>query len=213
GDKPLGRRVVDEAGNDGAFALKRDRNGELRDAVQEVGGAVERIDNPAMGLVGSLLTAALLAQESVARPGLGEFGAKDFLGAVIGGGDEIGRSPERGLGMLGLGENKAGAGAGLGGGGEQCGGGGRAKHAAIAVTLRLVMPGLASRIHGSIRRGSQRRGWPDESGRYRGKPVGALHWTGAGRHPAASRSRLGDVVEPGLGGLLGRAPRSRTLLF
>ena len=40
-------RVVDDAGDELALALERDRDGEERDAVQEVGGAVERIDDPA----------------------------------------------------------------------------------------------------------------------------------------------------------------------
>ena len=48
GDEQLvGDRIVDEAGDDDAFALERDRDGEMRNAVQEVGGAVERIDDPA----------------------------------------------------------------------------------------------------------------------------------------------------------------------
>jgi hypothetical protein len=38
--------IVDQPGDDDALALQADRNRELRDAVQEVGGAVERIDDP-----------------------------------------------------------------------------------------------------------------------------------------------------------------------
>src|SRR6266536_1726170 len=51
--KLVGRRIVDEPGDDGAVARQRDRDRELRHAVQEIGGAVERIDDPAMGLVGA----------------------------------------------------------------------------------------------------------------------------------------------------------------
>ena len=71
GDEHLvGGRIVDEAGDHRALALERDRNGELRNAVQEIGGAVERIDDPGMGLVGALARAAFLAEEAVARPRL-----------------------------------------------------------------------------------------------------------------------------------------------
>ena len=61
--------------------------------MQEVGGAVERIDDPGMGLVGALVAAAFLAEEAVAGPRLGELGAQDLLGAMIGGADEIAPAP------------------------------------------------------------------------------------------------------------------------
>ena len=68
GDEHLfGDRIVDEAGDDDAVALERDRDGEMRNAVQEVGGAVERIDDPGMGLVGAFALAAFLAEEAVVR--------------------------------------------------------------------------------------------------------------------------------------------------
>ena len=60
-------RIVDQAGDDRALALEPDRDGELRDAVQEIGGAVERIDDPAVGLVGAVARAAFLAEKAVAR--------------------------------------------------------------------------------------------------------------------------------------------------
>ena len=41
-------RIVDDARDDLAFALERDRNREVRNAVQEVRGAVERVDDPAV---------------------------------------------------------------------------------------------------------------------------------------------------------------------
>ena len=90
-------RIVDEPGDHRALALERDRDGELRDAVQEIGGAVERIDDPAMGLVGALAHAAFLAEEAVAGPRLGQFGIQRLLGAAVGGGDEIGRALQRDL--------------------------------------------------------------------------------------------------------------------
>src|SRR6185369_9963926 len=94
GEQVVVRRVVDKAGNDRAFALKRDRDGEVRDAVQEIGGAVERVDDPGMGLVGAVMASAFLAQKAVAGTRLREFLAQNFLSAPVGGGDEIGRSLE-----------------------------------------------------------------------------------------------------------------------
>ena len=88
----LVRGIVDQAGDHGAFALERDRNGELRDAVQEIGGAVERIDDPGVGLVGALAPAAFFAEKAVARPRLHQFGVERFFGAAVGGGYEIGRA-------------------------------------------------------------------------------------------------------------------------
>src|ERR1700675_3589208 len=38
--------IVDHTGDDGALALQADRDRELRDAVQEVGGTVQGIDDP-----------------------------------------------------------------------------------------------------------------------------------------------------------------------
>jgi len=46
----------------------------LRNAVQEVGGAVERIDDPGVRFVGAFAAAAFLAEEAVAGPRLGQFG-------------------------------------------------------------------------------------------------------------------------------------------
>ena len=85
--------------------------------MQEVGGAVERIDNPGVGLVGALVAAAFLAEEAVARPRLQQFRAQDLLGAVIGGRDEIRRTLERHLQVLDLAEVALEAAAGLARGG------------------------------------------------------------------------------------------------
>ena len=105
GDEHLvGGRIVDQAGDDRALALERDRDGELRDAVQEIRGAVERIDDPAVGLVGAFARAAFLAEKAVAGPRLGQFLQERLLGAAVGGGDEIGRALERDLQILDLAE-------------------------------------------------------------------------------------------------------------
>ena len=105
GDEHLvGDRIVDQAGDDGAVALQPDRDGELRNAVQEIGGAVERIDDPGVGPVGAFVPAAFLAEEAVARARLGKFGAQRLLGLAVGGGDEIARALERDLQILDLAE-------------------------------------------------------------------------------------------------------------
>ena len=97
-------RIVDQPRDDLAVALERDRDREMRDAVQEVGGAVERIDDPGVGLVGALVRAAFLAEEAVARPRLEQLGAQDLLGAMIGGGDEVRRTFQRDLQVRDLAE-------------------------------------------------------------------------------------------------------------
>ena len=78
--KLVGDRIVDHAGDDRARALQPDRDGELRDAVQEIGGAVERIDDPGVGRVGAGVAAAFLAEEAVAGTRLGQFGFERFFG-------------------------------------------------------------------------------------------------------------------------------------
>ena len=85
------RRVVDEPGDELAVALERDGDGEDGNAVQKVGGAVEGIDDPAMGGIGAFDLAALLHEEAVAGTRPGQFGEDDLLGAMIGGADEIRR--------------------------------------------------------------------------------------------------------------------------
>jgi hypothetical protein len=76
----------------------------MRDAVQEIGGAVERIDDKAVALVGAGAGAAFFAEKAVSRPRLGEFLAHDLLGAAVGGGDEIARTFDRNLQLLDLAE-------------------------------------------------------------------------------------------------------------
>src|SRR5690349_14721016 len=81
--------IVNHARDDGVFAPQADRNRELRDAVQEVGGAVQGIDDPGVGLVGALARAAFLADEAIARPRLGEVLVEYLLGALVGLADEV----------------------------------------------------------------------------------------------------------------------------
>ena len=85
-------RIVDQAGDDRAFALERDRDREMRNAVQEIRRAVERIDDPGVGLVVARLVAAFLAEKAVAGASLGQFGAQDIFGSPVGRADEIRRA-------------------------------------------------------------------------------------------------------------------------
>lgn len=101
GVKLVRRRIEDDAGDDLAVTLERDRHGEHRNAVQEVGRAVERIDDPAMRAVGALdLLIGLFAEEAVGRPCLQQLVADDLLRLQIGLADEIAWSLHRNLQVL-----------------------------------------------------------------------------------------------------------------
>ncbi|CEG09415.1 hypothetical protein BN961_02841 [Afipia felis] len=89
--------IVDHAGDDRALALQGDRDRELRNAVQEVRGAVERVDDPCVALVGALAGAAFLAEEAIAGARLDEVVVEHLLGAAVGRRDEIGGSLQRHL--------------------------------------------------------------------------------------------------------------------
>ena len=149
------RRIVGEGGDDRAVPLERDRHGEMRDAVQEIGGAVERIDDPAMRPVGADMGAAFLAEEAVIRPRLGELLAQDRFGAVVGGGDEIARAFHRHLQVLDLAEialeASPGAERGLDHDIEECG----AVHGGSRTCSRCPRKG-AARLHPPPRSEAQR---------------------------------------------------------
>ena len=74
-------RVEHDADFRAAPMAAGDRDGELRETVQEVRGAVERVDDP--GVVVALRGAALLGEEAVRRVGLADGRDQDlFRGAV-----------------------------------------------------------------------------------------------------------------------------------
>ena len=76
----------------------------MRDAVEEVGGAVERIDDPAR-LVGIALDlAAFLEQEAPVGPRVAQFLDDRLLGALVGHRDEVGRPLAADLQLLDLAE-------------------------------------------------------------------------------------------------------------
>src|SRR6516162_9901836 len=104
GEQLITDGIVDDAGNDRALALERNRDREMRDAVQKVQGAVKRIDDPAMGLVRAFVAAAFLAEEAVARTRRCKLGAQRLLGPTVGRSHEIGGTLERNLQVLELAE-------------------------------------------------------------------------------------------------------------
>src|SRR3546814_401492 len=63
----VGQRLIDEAGHNLAIVLDRDRDGEMRDAVKEIGGAVQWIDDPAETRVLALLLADFLHNIEIGR--------------------------------------------------------------------------------------------------------------------------------------------------
>jgi len=60
-----------------------------RHGVHEVGGAVDRVDDPGVRLVGALDHAALFAQEAVAGAGLQQQFEQGLFRLDVGGGDEV----------------------------------------------------------------------------------------------------------------------------
>src|SRR5260370_40454007 len=70
--------------------------------MQEIGGSVERVDDPAVGFVAALPMAAFLAEKTVARPRLGGLREQNLFGATVGRGDEIRRAFHRDLQVLDL---------------------------------------------------------------------------------------------------------------
>src|SRR5207237_8833613 len=65
GKKLVADRVVNKARDDIALAFEGDRNGELRNAVEEIRCAVERIDDPSVRFVRSFDASAFLAEEAI----------------------------------------------------------------------------------------------------------------------------------------------------
>ena len=71
GEQLVAVRVIDRAGEPARVVVHRDAHTPLRDPEQEVDGAVERIHHPAEAARAPLLL-ALLAEEAVVGPALGE---------------------------------------------------------------------------------------------------------------------------------------------
>ena len=98
----LVRRVVDQPCHHRGFALERNRDGELGNTVEKIRGAIERIDDPVMRLVGAFALAAFLTEKAVTGPRLHQFRVQCFLGAAVGGRHEIAGTLQRNLQFLQL---------------------------------------------------------------------------------------------------------------
>ncbi|MNZ48357.1 hypothetical protein D3C78_660990 [compost metagenome] len=74
-----------------ALVLAGDADGEMRDAVDEVGGAVQRIDDPQVvgAFAGAFQHAAFLAHDAVVRVGLAQGGDDAQFGGAIDFGDVV----------------------------------------------------------------------------------------------------------------------------
>jgi hypothetical protein len=69
---------------------QRDRHRVDREAVQEVGGAVQRVDDPGeLAVLGAMLAAGLLGQDAVAGVGLEQRLDDGLLGRLVDLGDEV----------------------------------------------------------------------------------------------------------------------------
>src|ERR1700754_493098 len=84
GEEFIVHRIVDHGRDDDAVLLQRKRYGELRDAVQEIRRAVERIDDEALRGIGAADGSAFFEQEADIGPRLLQFLDENVLGAAIG---------------------------------------------------------------------------------------------------------------------------------
>jgi hypothetical protein len=118
--------VVDHGADDLALVFQRDRDRPVRQAVQEVGGAVQRIDDPAPGRVLAPVLAGFLAQPAIGRAAAQQIFLDHPLGLAVGLGHEIARTLGRDLQVLDLAEVLDQAAA--------------ARRAALIIRFRLALP-------------------------------------------------------------------------
>ncbi len=100
----VGHGIVGDARHHGPLPLQGDGDREVGQAVEEVGGAVERVDDPGMGLVGAFDESPLLGQDAVARTGLAQLLDQGLLGLDVRRGDEVRRPLLRDLQLHDLAE-------------------------------------------------------------------------------------------------------------
>src|SRR5690606_28613160 len=82
-------RIVDDAVLQAAAVAKRDRNRVVGNAVDEVGGAIEGIDDPLAVGIAPGLNAAFLANKGMVRIGAAQLFDDEFFRGVVYFGDEI----------------------------------------------------------------------------------------------------------------------------
>jgi hypothetical protein len=90
-NRSLRDRVVDHGLGDHAALRQRDRDAVLREAVHEVGGAIDRVDDPGVFclVVGVGGSAGFFAQEGVVRVGFGQHFDDGLFGGLVDVGDEV----------------------------------------------------------------------------------------------------------------------------
>src|ERR1051326_3233634 len=84
-------RLVDHPGDDFAVAFERDRDREMRDAVQKIGRAIEGIDDPTVARVAARDLAPSFEQEAVAGASAVQLVPQRALGFQVGGRYEFAR--------------------------------------------------------------------------------------------------------------------------
>src|SRR5262245_7527562 len=178
----------------------------MRNPVQKVQRAVERVDDPAMRLVAAFACAAFFAQKTITRSRMRELLAQDFLGALIRGGYEIGRPFQGGLQVLNFAEVALEGAACLARGLDHHVEEGGAKHGrsrdekpdACAKAYPASMRGLDRRTH-LLAKASCKDGWIAAS-RHQGLPK--LASARAGGHGGCGLPADGLRVKSGAGATL-----------
>ena len=97
-------RRIDDPGEGFAVPFEGDGDGEVGNAVEKIGGAVQGIDDPPVGSIGAVNRAAFLHQKAVGGAGLGKLSSNSVLGLPVGVGNEIRRAFLRHLQVLDLAE-------------------------------------------------------------------------------------------------------------
>src|SRR6185503_3774191 len=105
----VGQRLVDEPVADfraaiGASLLDRDRDGEMRNSVEEIGRSIERVDDPARLCWIALDRSTFLQQHAPIGPRIAKLLDNRLLGAFVGHGDEVRRPLAADLKLLDLAE-------------------------------------------------------------------------------------------------------------
>ena len=95
-------RIVDDAGDDLALAFETHRDREMGDAVEEVGGAIERVDMPGVALVLPFDVSRFLENQAIAGTRLHQGIAQHLFSLAVGGGDEVAGALARNLEVLDL---------------------------------------------------------------------------------------------------------------
>ena len=103
-DRIIGHGGDDFCGAIGVGTLQADCDRKMRHGVHEVGGAVDRVDDPHVGLVGAFDQTALFAEEAVTRTGLHQQFEEGILSLDVGCGNKIGRALARNLKLRNLAE-------------------------------------------------------------------------------------------------------------